>query len=211
MIIGLIGFINSGKGAVSEILVNEYNFRQDSFASSLKDVCSCIFNWPRDMIEGNTSESREWRDIVDVWWSKKLGIENFTPRLAMQLIGTDSLRNHFNEDLWFLTLENRIRKNPDQHVVISDVRFPNEVRFIKEQNGTLIKVNRGLSPVWYETAILANNGNSLAKDIMIKTYSDIHFSEWAWVGSNTDFQINNDGTLDDLKSQVISIKDKIIL
>lgn len=210
MIVGISGFIGCGKSTVANWLTDEHNFRKDSFATSLKDACAFIFDWPRDMIEGDTKESREWREQVDTWWAQKLGIENFSPRLAMQLVGTDSLRNHFNEGIWFLTLENRIRKNPEQHVVISDVRFPNEVEFIKNQGGILLRVNRGPTPVWYETAIMANSGNSIAKEVMLKTYSQAHSSEWSWVGSKYDFELNNNGTLETLKEQVEMIISKIL-
>ena len=169
-----------------------------------------MFDWPRDMIEGDTKESREWREQTDTWWADKLNIPNFSPRLALQLVGTDSLRNHFNEGIWFMTLENRVRKNPEQHVVISDVRFPNEIEFIKNQGGILLKVNRGPAPVWYETALMANKGNSIAKKIMTDTYSQAHFSEWAWVGSKFDFELNNDGTLEDLETQVKDILKDIV-
>ena len=210
MIVGISGFIGCGKSTVASWLTDNHNFRKDSFATSLKDACAAMFDWPRHMLEGDTKESREWREEVDVWWAQKLGIPNFSPRYALQLIGTDSLRNHFNEGIWFLTLENRVRKNPAQHVVISDVRFPNEFKFIKEQGGILLKVNRGPAPVWYETALMANSGNTLAKDIMTKTYSQAHYSEWAWVGSKFDFELNNDGSLDDLKSQVENVVKTIL-
>ena len=120
MIVGLLGFIGSGKSTVAKTLVNEYNFRQDSFASSLKDACAVIFDWPRNLLEGDTAESREWREIVDTWWAAELDIPNFTPRLALQLIGTDSLRDNFNSDLWFLTLKNRIRKKKMWSLYISN-------------------------------------------------------------------------------------------
>jgi hypothetical protein len=209
MIFGLIGFINGGKGTVATQLVDQYGFRQDSFASSLKDACAQIFDWPRHMLEGDTKISRDWREIVDPWWAEKLGIPGLTPRLALQLMGTDVLRNHFHQDIWFLTVENRIRKNLNQHVVISDVRFPNEIKFIQEQGGVLIKINRGPLPVWYETAILANKGNSLAKEAMTKTYTDAHFSEWAWVGATVDFELDNNGSLESLQSQVSGIVTRI--
>lgn len=205
MILGISGFIGSGKSTVAEYLTANHSFRKDSFATSLKDACAALFDWPRHLIEGDTKESRKWREEVDTWWAEKLGIPNFNPRLALQLIGTDALRNHFNEGLWFMTLENRVRKNPDQHVVISDVRFPNEIKFIKEQGGIMIRVDRGPTPIWFETALMANKGNSLAREAMTKTYSDAHFSEWAWVGAKFDFVINNDTTIENLRSQVKSI------
>ena len=205
MIVGISGFIGSGKGTVGTVLTEKYEFRKDSFAASLKDACSVMFDWPRDMLEGETKESRAWREEVDQWWSTKLGIENLSPRLALQLIGTDVFRNNFSDAIWFTTLENRIRKNPDKHVVISDVRFPNEIKFIQDQGGIMIRVNRGQLPVWYETALLANKGNSLAKNAMTTLYSGAHLSEWAWVGAKFDYELNNDGTLEMLEEQVSKV------
>jgi hypothetical protein len=204
-IVGLLGYIGSGKGTVATQLVEEYNFRQDSFAASLKDACAAMFDWPRHLLEGDTKESREYREVVDEWWAQQLGIPNFTPRYALQIMGTDVLRNNFHQDMWFLTLRNRIRKNPEQSVVISDVRFPNEIKFIQDQGGILIKVNRGIDPAWYETAVMANKGNSIAKNIMEKTYSSAHLSEWAWVGSKIDYEVNNNGSMEELNIQVQDI------
>jgi hypothetical protein len=208
-LIGVIGFINGGKGTVASHLVNEYDFKQESFASSLKDACACIFDWPRDMLEGDTRKSREWREIVDPWWSEKLGIPDFSPRLALQVIGTNVLRSHFHEDLWFLTLQNRIRKNPNQCVVISDVRFPNEIKFIQDQGGILVRVRRGPEPEWYNTALLANKGDQSALDIMYNTYSSIHFSEWAWIGANIDYELNNNRDIESLQTQIKDLVDSI--
>lgn len=210
MIVGISGFISSGKGTVATRLTEQYGFRKDSFAASLKDACAVMFDWPREMLEGETAESRKWREEVDEWWSTKLGIPNLTPRLALQLIGTDALRNNFSDAMWFTTLENRIRKNPSQHVVISDVRFPNEIKFIQDMGGVMIKVNRGPAPVWYETAILANKGNSLAKGAMTTLYSAAHFSEWAWVGAKFDQEINNDGDVETLNTQIDEIITKML-
>lgn len=205
MIVGISGFIGSGKGTVATQLTEKYGFRKDSFAASLKDACSVMFDWPRDMLEGETLESRKWREEIDEWWSTKLAIPNLTPRLTLQLIGTDVLRNNFSDAIWFTTVENRIRKNPSQHVVISDVRFPNEIKFIQDNGGVMIKVNRGPAPVWYETAVLANKGNSLAKNAMTTVYAGAHLSEWAWVGTKFDYEINNDSTFENLSSQLEDI------
>ena len=209
MIIGISGLIGSGKGTIATQLTEQCGFRKDSFASSLKDACAALFCWPRDMLEGETKASRLWREEIDVWWTKKLNIPNFSPRLALQLIGTDALRNNFNEDIWFLTLENRIFKNPDQHVVISDVRFPNEIKFVQEQGGVMIRVIRGPEPIWYETALLANKGNSIARKVMENTYSSAHFSEWAWIGADFDYTIQNDTSIEDLQRQMTDILEKI--
>lgn len=203
MIIGLVGFIGAGKGAVSEILVDSHNYRNDAFAASLKDACSVMFDWPRDLLEGDTKESRAFREVTDTWWSNKLGIKDFTPRLALQLVGTDALRNHFNPDIWFLTLQNRLQKNPDQNVVISDVRFPNEFAMIKEMGGTILHIKRGKEPVWLNIAQRAiSNNDADAWREMKENFPEVHFSEWAWVGEHVDHTIDNNGTLLDLARNV---------
>lgn len=202
MLIGLLGFIGSGKGTVAERLVGNHNFRQDSFAASLKDVCAVMFDWPRDLLEGDTTVSRNWREQPDEWWSQKLGIENFTPRFALQHLGTDVLRKNFNQNIWFLSLQNRYRKSPSQNIVISDVRFQNEIKFIKENKGLLVCINRGESPWWVEEAVRANNGNSDSRHLLIT--EGIHESEWAWVGTQMDYEIDNNGSIEELKIGVDS-------
>jgi len=99
MIIGLVGFIGSGKDTVASRFIS-YGCIKDSFAAPLKDACAAIFGWPRALLEGDTVESREFRETPDMFWARKLGIDNFTPRLALQLVGTDVLRNHFHQDIW---------------------------------------------------------------------------------------------------------------
>lgn len=210
MIIGLLGLIGNGKGTVSDILVEKYHFKKDSFASVLKDTCSHIFCWPRDMLEGDTIESREWREKVDVWWSDKLGIENFTPRLGLQLIGTDVLREHFHKNLWLLSLERRLQNNKNNDIVISDVRFRNEVDLILKSGGKLILVERGTRPVWWDVAERANFGDSEALCEMQTTHSGIHNSEWDWIGAKYTTILRNDGTLDDLHAKIKKLYDDII-
>ena len=98
MIVGLVGLIGSGKGTVGDMLISE-GFKHESFAAPLKDAAASIFYWNRDSLEGVTPESRAWRERVDTWWSEHLGIPNFTPRLALQLLGTEVFRNHFHQDI----------------------------------------------------------------------------------------------------------------
>lgn len=198
MLVGLLGRINSGKGTVADKLVESYGFRQDSYAYTLKDITAYIFNWDRAMLEGDTMESRSSREQVDEWWSEKLGIENFTPRLALQLIGTDVFRNNFHQDIWMLSVMARYKGD---NVVISDCRFPNEVQAIRELGGRIIQVDRGDEPEWWLTAKDAASGIIEAQEIMEDIYK-VHASEWAWANETPDELIYNNGTLEDLYSMV---------
>lgn len=69
-IIGVVGFIGSGKNTVGNFLIDSLGYKQDSFAGPLKDCVSVVFGWDRQMLEGDTKESRAWRDSPDEWWEK---------------------------------------------------------------------------------------------------------------------------------------------
>ncbi len=206
-IIGLVGFIGSGKDTVANMFVEEHGCVQDSFASPLKDLCSTIFGWERDLLEGDTVESRDFRETPDLYWTKKLNIDNFTPRLALQLMGTEVLRNHFHEDIWLNSLEYRLRMrhHTDPCVVVSDARFQNELQLVKQMNGFVIWVQRGELPEWYDIAKTSQT-NAVNRKIMQTRFRDVHESEWNWVGHSVDYIIKNDGSLEDLTQKVAEIR-----
>ena len=207
-IIGLVGFIGSGKDTVANMFVDNHGCVQDSFAAPLKDLCSTIFGWERHLLQGDSIESRDFRETPDLYWTKKLNIDNFTPRLALQLMGTEVLRNHFHEDIWLNSLEYRlrIRHQTDPCVVVSDARFQNELSLIKSMNGYVIWVQRGELPEWFETAKTAHE-NVVSRKIMTTKYKDVHESEWNWAGYPVDYIIDNNGSLEDLAKQVEAIRD----
>jgi hypothetical protein len=208
--IGILGNIGSGKNTVAQYLATK-GCVPTSFAGPIKDLCTSVFGWDRELLEGETDESREFREGIDLYWSKKLSIPNFTPRLALQLIGTDVMRNHFNQDIWLNSLEYRVKKlhNQNECVVISDCRFKNELELIRRVGGTTILVQRDDKPEWYDIALAANNGDAVAKHIMSKDFANIHLSEYEWIGSDIDFTINNNGTLEDLYANVDIVIDQL--
>ena len=210
MIIGLVGFIGSGKDTAADYLVNFHGFRRESFAATLKDAVADIFGWDRTLIEGRTTESREWRECQDDWWSKRLGMP-ITPRWILQQWGTEVCRQGFHDDIWIASLENKIRKTND-NMVITDVRFPNEINAIKNSGGKVFRVKRGPDPDWYQDALNFNEGPtnmSWALSKMRLDQKQVHASERSWIGKGIDVEIDNNGSIDDLfgqlKSQVASL------
>jgi len=202
MIIGICGFIGSGKDTVADYLVNFHEFRRESFANTLKDAVAAVFGWDRTLLEGRTKEAREWREQVDPWWAERLDMPTLTPRWVLQYWGTEVCRRAFHDDIWIASLENKLRSSRD-HVVISDCRFPNEITSIKHAGGKIIWVKRGALPDWYETAVSANSGHNFAiQELKIKK---IHASETAWVGTEFDAVIENDSTIDDLYKQISNL------
>ena len=151
------------------------------------------------MLEGRTKQAREWREEIDPWWAKRLAMPTLTPRWVLQYWGTEVCRKGFHDDIWIAALENKLRQTKD-NVVISDVRFPNEIQSIKNSGGKIIWVQRGELPDWYDSAVQANLGSNIGLNEM--KYRKIHSSEWAWVGTEFDSILQNNGTMEDLYKQV---------
>lgn len=204
MIVGFVGFIGSGKDTAADYLVNFHGYRRDSFANTLKDAVACVFGWDRTLLEGRTKEAREWREQVDTWWAERLGIPHLTPRWVLQYWGTDVLRKGFHDDIWIASLENKMRKTSD-NIVISDVRFPNEIKAIHSAGGIVVRIKRGADPEWYQDAVNMNEGRGnmswmLSTDKLKRL--GIHASETSWVGGDIDHIIYNDTTIDELFEQI---------
>lgn len=182
------GFQGAGKDTFSDYLVSNHKFVKYSFASATKDILSILFGWNRKMLEGDTKESREFREQVDSWWSEKLGIENLTPRKTLQLIGTDLFRKQFNHDIWVSCVEKKILSemaiNPNSNIIISDCRFPNEIQMLKKLGFKLIHINRNLPP-WF---------NSYKNGINCEEAIKLHVSETSWIRENFDYEIINQFT-----------------
>ena len=204
MIIGVCGFIGSGKDTIADYLTNFHGYRRESFANSLKDAVAQVFGWDRTMLEGRTTQAREWREQVDPWWADRLNMPNLTPRWVLQYWGTEVCRRAFHDDIWIASLENKLRNSRD-NIVISDCRFPNEIKSIKNAGGIVVRVKRGEDPEWYNDAADMNAGPkctnwALASGRMSKL--NIHASETAWVGTKFDAVLTNNSTIDELFAKV---------
>lgn len=204
MIIGITGLIGSGKDTVADYLCTFHGFKRISFAASLKDAVSVVFGWDRELLEGSTTSSREWREKVDVWWSNRLGIPELTPRWVLQQWGTDVLRKNFHDDIWVASLENKLRSQAD-NVVITDCRFPNEILTIREAGGLVLRTERGPKPIWYNSAIIVNRGSAepeYERSMQVLQEFNVHASEYSSIGLKYDKWLDNNGTIDDLHKQI---------
>jgi hypothetical protein len=129
---------------------------------------------------------------------------NLTPRWVLQYWGTEVCRKAFHDDIWIASLENKLRNSKDD-IVISDCRFPNEIKSIKDAGGLVVRVVRGPEPKWYNDAINMNAGDrNMSYAISSERIKrlKIHASETAWVGTNFDAVLDNNKSIDDLFAQV---------
>jgi hypothetical protein len=201
MIIGICGFIGSGKDTAANYLVGWHGFRRDSFAGALKDAVAAVFGWDRELLEGLTTEARAWREQVDPWWAERLNMPHLTPRWILQYWGTEVCRQGFHDDIWIAALENRLRTRAG-HTVISDVRFPNEVASIRNAGGRIIWIQRGADPEWCSTLIEMRQNSTLGICTDYMQQFNVHASEWAWVGTRFDAVVDNNGSVDELYEQL---------
>lgn len=211
MIIGICGLIGSGKDTIASRLIKKHSYERYSWATPLKDMTAQLFGWDREMLEGTTPELRMQREIKDDWWSSKLN-KDWSPRSALQYMGTEVMRDALHPDIWVLAGQRRITGKTN--VVIPDTRFPNEIKAIREMGGQIWMVQRGKMPDWYDAlsewnAVNQHVAGAWVHGYMAQNWPGVHASEYSWNGTAFDVVINNKGTVEDLEAAVDSvIRDK---
>lgn len=211
-------------------------FVERKFADTLKDFVCTLLNCTRDNLEDSTFKNME---LGQEWWYYKMGfgrnttlvsylssshsdldrtmlepyLVKMTPRLLMQILGTDAGRNIVHPDIWVnalmrkyvkqasyteLTVENYLNPNADvwqyPKWVISDMRFPNEMEAIKRFTNTYtIRVNSDI--------VRGTDGS-------ITPYTgSTHESEIALDNASFDYYIQNnaDKSIEDLIHEINTI------
>jgi len=113
MLIGLSGYAQSGKDATAKILVDNFGFVRYAFADKLKELATRLHYWS--------------------------GIKDELGRLHLQYLG-DQIRQVLGEDVWINALFNDADQTKD--IVISDVRYTNEIHAIHNRGGLILRINR---------------------------------------------------------------------
>jgi hypothetical protein len=165
-LIGLSGYAQSGKDTVAGILVKDYGYTRIAFADKIKEL----------LYEINPYFGYHLKDAVDMGggWDK---VKQYPEvRKLLQDVGV-AARTVFGEDFWVQrTLWPVLEKDK---IIVTDVRFPNEMKAIWAQDGTIWRVEReGIGPV------------------------NDHVSEHATKDIDPDSYIFNNGTLKDLEKTV---------
>lgn len=172
-IVGLTGYAESGKDTAGSVLVQRHGFVRDFFAKVLKDFAYDVDPFVQ-LADGRFVRYAELVDQVGVDVAKG----NPDVRRYLQRLGTEGGRKHIHPDVWVRPVMERALASSSP-VVITDVRFPNEVDAVRSNGGVVIRVNRpGCEPV-----------NTHASD--------------AGIGDlEVDIDIDNDGTVEDLHRKV---------
>lgn len=198
-VIGCCGFANSGKSTAAQYFVEHHQFTRLSFAHPVKDITALLFGWDRGRLEGATATDRAWREEEDPFWSRVLE-RPFSPRIALQFVGTDLVRQHVHPDMWALSVVAKIRQmGPQARVVIDDVRFVNELAALRSIGAAIVIIDRGFpsfehQQLWLRSEQHAKTGSFFEGDVTL------HRSEWDWLRDPAIFttsRVVNTGSMPD--------------
>ena len=190
IIIGLTGGAGHGKDTAASLLQHKYDFKGISIAEPLKKSTAAMFNVP-----------------LEFFYDRKLKEEDIpryemSPRRLMQVVGTDIVRNHLDKRFWIKMmgwkredmLQEHREKNIDTplNMVISDVRFDNEARAVKNLRGAcsfIVKIDA--------SERLGDNKNSISD-----SKAQGHITEQGVSKELIDYVVKNNGTKEELDEEL---------
>lgn len=133
MLIGLCGYTGVGKDEVAKHLVSQHGFVRVAFADAMRDDLYTLNPWihPTGMQLAFIVDALGWdrakRDYSEI-------------RRLLQVYGTEVGRNGFGENVWIDRAVAEIKKHPN--VVVTDVRFDNEVTALRQLRAKIVHVSR---------------------------------------------------------------------
>lgn len=212
MLYGISGFAQAGKDTVCLIMQHHGIVSERyAFADPIKVICNRYMGWDERHAFGELKEVKANIDINELDDTGFLelcthyGLDSFrlsateildalvlellpyidvdggllviSPRKVYQLFGTEVCRNWIDQDIW-------TKIAPSENVAIPDVRFPNEVKWIRENGGIIIRVVKDdVKPV------------------------EVHESESYIENLTYNIKFCNNGSLADLETQVMEAFD----
>jgi hypothetical protein len=234
MILGINGKIGSGKdtvGSIIQYLTSDYKeiygylewvervkiyssfpyspWKVKKFAGKLKEIAALLTGCTIEQLEDQEFKKQP---LGFDWSSGHCVGAASTYRELLQLLGTEIMRDRVHPNVWVNALmadytskiaeDHQFIDDGKTHIlyltypdwIITDMRFPNELEAVKAKDGITIRVHRDI-----------HKGNAHIAPIP-------HASETALDDAKFDYEIMNDGTIDDLiqKVKVILVKEDII-
>lgn len=180
-IVCLTGKAGAGKDEVAGVLYREFDFARIALADPIKDFAAKMFGFSSEQLWGPSA----MRNEVSPRWG-------LTPRHVLQVLGTE-IGRQIHPEVWLRYCWERATAmvfEPNcSGVVVTDVRFANELDFFKARGAKLVKIVRpGQEKLEGEAGA---HVSELEQDAM----SDGVF----------DAVVTNAGTLDELHHQVREI------
>ena len=117
---------------VATVLSNNLNKKVKilSFSDKLKKVAVELFGI--DILHFTRRDLKE----------KEIPFWGMSPRQMMQKLGTDACRKGLGDKIWIHVMEMEITKHNVDVIIIPDIRFDNEAKFVKENDGFVFELHR---------------------------------------------------------------------
>lgn len=185
-IVVLCGRKESGKDVFASVAMRHFGFSRFRFAHPLKNMLrSCLADYGYDP------------DEIEMWIEgpfKETPCPAFggaTPRWAMQTLGTEwrmGLNPPASEPMWAEHLARRISQRYAQNIVVPDYRLPEETDVVRRIHARTVRIIRP-----------GKNGPAA------------HRSETDIDNLPVEFELLNDGTVDEFRAKVYDfLKEKIL-
>lgn len=174
LLIGLHGKPRVGKDTVAAYLIKKYNLHRYGPSVPVKDTTAAMFNIPRHYLDDD-----KMKDEMDPFWK-------MTYRQMAQKVGKESSRDVFGEDFWMRHVEKIWEETKEtsglvtpttvlpRGLVLADVRYANEIDWIKERGGDVFFIVRDDAPKSSDTGHVVDAGLDMdLADIVIYNNSTI--------------------------------------
>ncbi len=163
-IIGLTGPAGVGKDTVADILVRKHNFDKIALADPVKDGICAMFRISKDILNNREFKEKPHPSLCDR-----------TPRYVMQMLGTEWGRMLIADDVWTRIAHQSIKYIEEavlglgtKGVVITDIRFENEVKWFRSISNNLWHIHRDDNSYQISTNHISEKGiERLPQDALI--------------------------------------------
>jgi len=148
-IIGLAAKAGGGKDTAGELIRESlekkgYTTTQLSFANPLKDICTQLFGWDRDRLQSD-AKYKESSLLDNGSPDPACQMLDMSRRVVMQRLGTEAMRRGLHSEIWIIALKLSIMRGDYDiydYGLLTDCRFINELQFVRDLDGTLIRIDR---------------------------------------------------------------------
>ena len=170
MLIGLCGYARSGKDSVADCMKG---FKKLAFATALK----------REVQRMLDVSSEKGGSVVD---------DKDKAKYRPMLVAWGQIKRNIKPDYWIRKLATTYNRVCAEDIVITDVRYKNEIDWIHQMNGIVIMIARpGVGP---------------ANDEEKRSFGEILAGDKTGI----DYTIVNDGSLADLKLKTKALMNKFL-
>jgi adenosyl cobinamide kinase/adenosyl cobinamide phosphate guanylyltransferase len=146
----LSGKMRSGKNTFADILIEELTkqspnltVKYDFFAKPVKDQCKEVFSTLTKYLNmvSSTYDIKELYTDEDNWYEDK----NEITRILLQTYGTEIFREKVDKNYWSNLMKRSIESSTNDVIIITDLRFKNEIEIIKSSlkfNTISVRIDR---------------------------------------------------------------------